>query len=73
MTNVEASVTEISEMVGFNTLRTFNRAFMKHMGCAPSEYRKRYAGLGHATKALREQGEKSADPALRHWYRVKNH
>ncbi len=34
------SITEISEQVGFNTLRTFNRAFMKQMGCSPSSYRK---------------------------------
>lgn len=40
LTNTEASVTEISEMVGFNTLRTFNRAFIKHMNTSPSEYRK---------------------------------
>ena len=33
------SITEISEQVGFNTLRTFNRAFMKHMGVTPSGYR----------------------------------
>lgn len=36
----ELSVTEIGEAVGFSTLRTFNRAFMRHMGCAPSEYRR---------------------------------
>ena len=36
----DASVTEISESVGFNTLRTFNRAFMKQMGMTPSEYRR---------------------------------
>lgn len=41
------SITEISEIVGFNTLRTFNRAFMKQMGTSPSEYRK---GDGTATK-----------------------
>lgn len=33
------SVTQISETVGFNTLRTFNRAFQKQMGMTPSEYR----------------------------------
>lgn len=36
----EKSVTEISELVGFNTLRTFNRAFIKQMHCSPSAYRK---------------------------------
>ena len=36
----DASITEISENVGFNTLRTFNRAFMKQTGMTPSEYRR---------------------------------
>ncbi len=35
----DRSVTEISEIVGFNTLRTFNRAFVKQMGTTPSAYR----------------------------------
>ena len=35
----DISITEISGLVGFNTLRTFNRAFVKHMGMTPSEYR----------------------------------
>ena len=35
----DKSVTEISEIVGFNTLRTFNRAFFKQMGVTPSAYR----------------------------------
>ena len=34
------SITEISELSGFGTLRTFNRAFQKQMGMSPSEYRK---------------------------------
>lgn len=38
--NSDLSVTEISEHVGFNTLRTFNRAFAKQTGVSPSEYRK---------------------------------
>lgn len=33
------SITEISDMVGFNTIRTFNRAFYKQLGVTPSEYR----------------------------------
>ena len=36
----DKTVTEISECVGFNTLRTFNRAFIKQVGTSPSEYRK---------------------------------
>lgn len=34
------SITEISTLVGFNTLRTFNRAFVKQIGVSPSEFRK---------------------------------
>ena len=37
----DKSVTEISRLVGFNTLRTFNRAFYKQVGVTPSEYKKR--------------------------------
>lgn len=36
----EMSVTEISEAVGFSTLRTFNRAFIRHIGVSPSDYRR---------------------------------
>ncbi len=36
----ELPVTEICSLVGFSTLRTFNRAFQKQIGCTPSEYRK---------------------------------
>lgn len=39
------SVTEISELVGFSTLRTFNRAFIKQTGMTPSQYRKSNASL----------------------------
>ena len=33
-------MTEISDRVGFNTLRTFNRAFIKQMNVPPSDYRR---------------------------------
>ena len=39
--NSNESITEISEHVGFNTQRTFNRAFFKVMGTTPGEYRKK--------------------------------
>ena len=37
--NTDKSMTEISEIVGFGTPRTFNRAFLKQFGKSPSEYR----------------------------------
>ena len=36
----DESITDISARVGFNTMRTFNRAFIKQIGTTPSEYRK---------------------------------
>lgn len=39
--NSDSTITEISEAVGFNTQRTFNRAFIKAMGVTPGEYRKK--------------------------------
>jgi len=46
LVKTDLTITEISESVGFNTLRTFNRAFSKQMGCTPSQYRqkKKYEG-----------------------------
>lgn len=38
--NNEMSMTEISNTVGFATIRTFNRAFLRHTGQSPSDYRK---------------------------------
>lgn len=47
LVKTDYTVTEISELVGFNTLRTFNRAFLKQMGCTPREYRqKKRSGMG---------------------------
>ncbi len=36
----ELPITEICSLVGFSTLRTFNRAFQKQMNMTPSDYRK---------------------------------
>ena len=38
--NKNYSITEISDMSGFPTIRTFNRAFLKQYGMSPSMYRK---------------------------------
>lgn len=42
--NTDESITDISNHVGFNTLRTFNRAFVKQLGMSPSQYRKSSEG-----------------------------
>ncbi len=34
-------IADISEEVGFGSIRSFNRAFLKIMGCTPKEYRKK--------------------------------
>ncbi len=38
--NSDMNVTEIGSLVGFNTPRTFNRAFVKQLGVSPTEYRR---------------------------------
>lgn len=38
--NKNYSITEISYISGFSTIRTFNRAFLKRYGVCPSAYRK---------------------------------
>ena len=38
--NTDASVTEVAEEAGFESVRTFNRAFIRHTGETPSQYRK---------------------------------
>ena len=45
LSNTEKSITEISELVGFGTSRTFNRAFLKQFGQSPSEYRAQNANF----------------------------
>lgn len=42
----DLSITDICTRSGFNTLRTFNRSFMKQMGISPSEYRRAYLPKG---------------------------
>ena len=41
--NTEESITAISAAVGFETIRTFNRAFQRASGMSPTEYRKAFA------------------------------
>lgn len=40
--NKNYTVTEVANLSGFPTIRTFNRAFLKKYGCSPSAYRKAF-------------------------------
>lgn len=51
------SITEIAALVGFGTLRTFNRAFVKQVGMSPSEYRKTAHGSAEPERARMEVSE----------------
>ena len=57
--NTEKSITQISEGVGFNTLRTFNRAFTKQLGISPSQYRKASPSV---MQTARHAGAASSSP-----------
>lgn len=55
--NSDESITAVCDRVGFNTLRTFNRAFMKQMNMSPSDYRKNMQNKdGVSVKAYPRQG-----------------
>lgn len=41
--NPDYSITEVANLSGFPTIRTFNRAFQKHYGMTPTAYRKKMA------------------------------
>ena len=57
--NSNLSVTEIGNLAGFNTLRTFNRAFIKQTGVSPSEYRK--SNVSAARRADKEEKKNKAN------------
>lgn len=40
LSRTKMSITEIANESGFSSLRSFNRAFMRHVGVTPKEYRK---------------------------------
>lgn len=40
ISKTDKSMTEIAELSGFSTIRTFNRAFKKHIGVPPSDFKK---------------------------------
>lgn len=48
----DKTITEISECVGFNTLRTFNRAFVRQIGMSPSEYRRQGQQLARSVSMI---------------------
>ena len=41
LSSTDSSILEISEQVGFHSVSSFNRAFVKLMDCSPREWRKR--------------------------------
>jgi len=41
--NSKLSVTAIAYECGYNDIRTFNRAFLKHQNCTPTEYRETHS------------------------------
>ena len=47
--STDRSITDIGNSVGFNTLRTFNRSFMKQMAQSPSDYRRSYVAVPGGT------------------------
>lgn len=51
------SITEIAALVGFGTLRTFNRAFVKQVGMSPSEYRKTAYGVAEPERVRMEASD----------------
>ena len=61
--HTDHSITEISELVGFNTLRTFNRAFMKQIGIPPSEYRKRDLAIAKSISDEKQDSKTTTSPA----------
>lgn len=40
MANTQLTISSIAMQAGFGSIRSFNRAFLKTMGCTPKEYRK---------------------------------
>lgn len=52
----ELSMTEISNTVGFATIRTFNRAFLKHTGQSPSDYRKNLRPAADEATSTQKKG-----------------
>ena len=41
LSSTDSSILEIAEQVGFHSVSSFNRAFVKLMDCSPREWRKR--------------------------------
>lgn len=46
LSDSKISVTEISELCGFNSPSYFSEMFLKYKGCSPSDYRKKTFGAG---------------------------
>jgi len=48
----DASVTDICVQIGFTSLGTFSRTFSTVVGCSPTDYRRRTAGLPQPASGL---------------------
>ncbi|AWB43663.1 AraC family transcriptional regulator [Paenibacillus sp. CAA11] len=46
LTTTDDSIQRISERLGFSSLQAFSKAFKKHNGVAPTEYRQQRIGIG---------------------------
>ena len=52
LSRTDKNVTDICAEVGFSTLRTFNRAFLRHMETSPSAYRKNHSTQPAASASM---------------------
>lgn len=51
LADTQMSISAIASLCGYNTVRSFNRAFMQRQGITPSEFRKQCVENGNANKS----------------------
>ena len=57
LTQTDLSISEICQRCGFHNLRSFNRSFLRYVGCTPAQYRSQTQASGYidyGTPAVRE-------------------
>ncbi|HOO63996.1 MAG TPA: AraC family transcriptional regulator [Synergistaceae bacterium] len=62
------SVTEVAHRWGFSSSQNFARAFRKHFGCSPSEFRKRFRKIG--TAASKEGDDFGKEERYAGWHHI---